>query len=591
MHPTFRFRFASSLAIAVCSPLLLVAAEAPPDVKPGTPTLLGITGLSVNGEVHSHGIPTMWHVEYGATTAYGKKTGAKPVPPKLAAHYRESWDEGWNGWNSWCPKRLHFKEGGVKNGYISYEGSTRDDHNHDDGVGTVHLTPYMYQGSVSLSGNAPSAYLGGGDPDFRDAIIKQSVRGCDWKPNGTELIWWSQAQSNIEINPDDMTLAKDYKHPNWSYTGKNLTDLLSTGKWETAEYKLLNDTNYWSYCGNNGGSARYDAYWSIDETQRHLNLDLFHMVMFVDTANWPTGAIDFDEFEVTYHNYSLVYPTNGGKLVSAPKGDDAAKLTDGWRNGEGHMWKSEANPKGPIEFVYEFAVPVTIDKVQLHQHTEWPSKEVEVLVSQDGNNWQPLVRGEIPEKHPHGPNYCFLLKKKLSAKAKQAKVRILSGYKPEHWGLGEIEIFGDGANYTPDVDWFHVNVDLLDLKPGDTIHYRLVATNAKGTTSGPDQQFTLPSDTKPHVITGPASRIANGTAKVEGRLNPLGKKTQFYFEYGPTKEYGQKSPPRYGGLQITPRLGFDTLTGLKPGTEYHYRLVAVNETGTNYGADVTFVAK
>ena len=118
-----------------------------------------------------------------------------------------------------------------------------------------------------------------------------------------------------------------------------------------------------------------------------------------------------------------------------------------------------------------------------------------------------------------------------------------------------------------------------------------MTTNTKGTTPGPDQHFTLPTNTKPRVMTGTASRIQNGTAKVEGRLNPLGKKTQFYFEFGPTKGYGQKTSPRYGGLQITPRLGFETLSGLKPGAEYHYRLVAVNETGTSYGEDATFEAK
>jgi hypothetical protein len=581
-----------SLGMWIATPLLIAADDLKPDIETGSPTLLGITGLSVNGQVHSRGRPTTWFVEYGPTKDLGQKTKAKPVPPKLAAHYRESWDESWNGWNSWCPKRLHFKDGGQSGGYISYEGSPRDDHNHDDGVGTVHLTPYMYPGSVSLSVNAPSAYLGGGDPDFRDAIIKQSVRGRDWKPHGTELMWWSQAQSNIEDNPDDHTLSPNYKHPNWSYTGQQLTDLLATGKWETAEYRLLNDTNFWSYCGNNKGEKRYDAYWSIDETQRHLNLDLFHMVMFVDPNHRPTGAIDFDEFEVTYRNYSLVYPTNSGKVIGSPAGAESpTKLTDGWRHGEGKMWKSEPNPKGPVEIDYEFATPVTIDKVQLHQHTEWPAREVEVLVSVDGSNWQTLVRGEIPEKHAHGANYCFLLKKKLSAKAQKLTVRILSGYKAEYWGLGEIEVFGSGAEYQPDNDWFHVNVDLLELKPGETTYYRFVAQNANGTKTGPMQEFRLPADTKPHVLTGSASRIHEGAAKLEGRLNPLGKAAQFYFEYGLTKEYGQKTAARYGGLQITPRLALDTITGLKPGTTYHYRLVATNETGTSFGDDQVFIAK
>ena len=56
-------------------------AEVPPELKPGTPTLLGITGLSVNGQVHSHGIPTTWYVKYGPTSAFGRKTAQKTGPP------------------------------------------------------------------------------------------------------------------------------------------------------------------------------------------------------------------------------------------------------------------------------------------------------------------------------------------------------------------------------------------------------------------------------------------------------------------------------------------------------------------------------
>ena len=212
-------------------------------------------------------------------------------------------------------------------------------------------------------------------------------------------------------------------------------------------------------------------------------------------------------------------------------------------------------------------------------------------MSNDGASWQPLISGEIPKTHPAGANYVFLLKKDLSANARLAKVRILSGYERQHWGLGEIELFGSGADYLPDDNWFHVNVDLLDLKPGETIHYRLVTTNSQGSTYGPNAQITLPTATKPRVITGMATRMKNGTAKVQGRLNPLGRKTQFYFEFGLTNDYGQKTSPSYGGLQITPRLGFATLTGLKPGAEYHYRLVAANEAGTSYGEDASFEAK
>jgi hypothetical protein len=43
-----------------------------------------------------------------------------------------------------------------------------------------------------------------------------------------------------------------------------------------------------------------------------------------------------------------------------------------------------------------------------------------------------------------------------------------------------------------------------------------------------------------------------------------------------------------GGSQSTPRSAFGQLTGLKPATKYHYRLVAANAHGTTHGADAAF---
>jgi hypothetical protein len=577
-----------SFGLASWSPI--AAAELPAEVEARPATLLGITGLSVNGRIQPHSLPTKYYFEYGPTAQYGKRTSQQSLPPRLTAHYRESWDEGWNAWGTWSTVRDHFKEGGASKGFVRYSPSVRDDHNHDDAVGTVHLSKYMYPGGFSVSG-LPSAFLAAGDPDFRDARVKVAVRGNNWVPNGTELAWWSQSQSNIDINPDEFTLHKDYRHSNWLYSGHDLTDLLRTGKWERADYRLIHDTNYWSFAGNNNGEPRY-IYWPIDEVQRHLNLDYFHMVVFVNTANRPTGSIDFDEFEVAYRNYSLLAPSNGGKLLSAPEGSsDAARLQDGWRHGDGKTWESASNPQGPQEFTYAFASPVTIEAVQIHQHPNWPSRAIEVLVSEDGQSWKPLVAKEMPKDSPHGPNHAFLLQRKLKAPARQAKVRILSGYQAQQWGLGEIEMFGTGATMRTDDDWYHVNLDISDLKAGEPCHYRLVSVNAAGTKTGADLVVPLPADTKPQAITGLATRIQATSAKVEGRLNPLGKRTQFYFEYGPDTKYGQQSESTYGGLQIVPRTAIANLSNLQPGRTYHYRLVGVNETGKTYGEDATFQTK
>ena len=183
--------------------------------------------------------------------------------------------------------------------------------------------------------------------------------------------------------------------------------------------------------------------------------------------NPPTGAIDFDELTIAYRNHSLLLPSNGGRLVSAPaEGDDAARLTDGWRNGKDRTWRSAENPSGPQEFVWSFERPVTISAVQLHQDPEWPSKDVEVLTTEDGKSFKPLFKRVVPEKATQGPNFAFSIDRNLSVKARGVKVRVLSGYKEKQWGLGEVEVFGTGAVMGTDDDLYYVNTDIEGLKAG-----------------------------------------------------------------------------------------------------------------------------
>jgi len=553
-----------------------------PTVTTSSVTTLGIDGMTVNGSIHPHGVATAYYFEYGPTVTYGSKTASRPLPPRLAAFYRETWDENTGGWDSWSKGGLaHFPKGGAKGGFIRYSEPTRHDHNHDNGIGTVHLTPYLYPGVWGTLTRHATPYLGGGSPDLRDARVSVYVRGRDWKANGSELMWWTQSQSNIEL-----LNRKGFRHHNWAYTGFSLAPHLVSGKWEKAVYRLRNHTEDWTYTG---GTGIYAVYWPIDHVQAQVNCDFFHMITYVDTANPPQGAIDFDEFELAYRNYSLVFPGNGGKLISAPaSADDPATLTDGWRHGPGRMWKSNAKPAGPLEFVYSFQKPVTIKAVQLHQNPDWPSKDIEVLVSEDGKAFTLLRKKVLPEKGIPNANFAFTFDEGLAAKATALKVRVTSGYKNEHCGLGEIEVFGEGATMMPDDDLYHVNTDLKDLKAGATYHYRLVAGNAAGTAYGADRTFTVPADRKPQVITGPATWITPDSAKVQGRLSPLGLTTRFYFEYGPDARYGSKTASTYGGVQITPRLVFATLKGLRTATTYHYRLVAVNEQGSSHGRDDVF---
>ena len=126
------------------------------------------------------------------------------------------------------------------------------------------------------------------------------------------------------------------------------------------------------------------------------------------------------------------------------------------------------------------------------------------------------------------------------------------------------------------------------LTPSTTYYYRVLATNATGTTPGPVEEF--PTPTPPQASTGAAELIGSGTATVSGTVNPEGQETHYTIEYGPTTSYGQNTTSTLAGAETTPvPTGPIKLNTLLPSTTYHYRLVAINALGeTTDGADMQF---
>ncbi len=135
------------------------------------------------------------------------------------------------------------------------------------------------------------------------------------------------------------------------------------------------------------------------------------------------------------------------------------------------------------------------------------------------------------------------------------------------------------------------HVLLSELKAGTTYHYRIIASNESGTTNGPDATFTTGKPQPPSAFTGEAVNITATTATITAGVNPDGLQTSYVWEVGSEAEPGVISYiPTYGtagngsaGVGLS--LG---LTGLQPGSTYHYRIVAHNEDGTASGADLTF---
>jgi hypothetical protein len=131
-------------------------------------------------------------------------------------------------------------------------------------------------------------------------------------------------------------------------------------------------------------------------------------------------------------------------------------------------------------------------------------------------------------------------------------------------------------------------LEIVELQPETTYHYRLVATNGAGTEPGPDYTFTTGSRTPPLVSTAGVSGVTQTGATISGAVDPQGIETSYAFEVGTDTSYsGAKVFGDAGESEGAEPIAV-TLEDLAPGTTYHYRLTATNADGTSYGQDMTF---
>ncbi|HWF25383.1 MAG TPA: hypothetical protein VG275_08050 [Solirubrobacteraceae bacterium] len=94
--------------------------------------------------------------------------------------------------------------------------------------------------------------------------------------------------------------------------------------------------------------------------------------------------------------------------------------------------------------------------------------------------------------------------------------------------------------------------------------------------------------TTPAVVTGAATAVSTSAAVLHGTVNPGGSATSYNFIYGPTTSYGATSKTKRTGRGTEPLSVLAGLSGLTPGTLYHYRIEATNALGGGVGLDRTF---
>ena len=126
-----------------------------------------------------------------------------------------------------------------------------------------------------------------------------------------------------------------------------------------------------------------------------------------------------------------------------------------------------------------------------------------------------------------------------------------------------------------------VSASLTGLTANTTYHFRISATNAGGTRTGPDETFITPVN-RPEVASEKASSVTQTAATVNGTVNPnSGEISECKLEYGTTSSYGSSAPCTPSpGSGSGPVAVSASLTGLSPNTTYHFRISATNAGGT-----------
>jgi plastocyanin len=136
-----------------------------------------------------------------------------------------------------------------------------------------------------------------------------------------------------------------------------------------------------------------------------------------------------------------------------------------------------------------------------------------------------------------------------------------------------------------------VGANVTGLTANTLYHFRVVASNAAGTTMGSDGTFTTLTATGPPVVaTNGATNVATSSATLNGSLDPHGLTTTVFFQYGTTTSYGSATPMQ-SQTGNTYRNIAANISGLIPHTTYHFRIVATNSGGTRMGSDRTFITQ
>jgi hypothetical protein len=121
-----------------------------------------------------------------------------------------------------------------------------------------------------------------------------------------------------------------------------------------------------------------------------------------------------------------------------------------------------------------------------------------------------------------------------------------------------------------------VSTTVGSLTAATKYHYALVAVNALGKTVSTDHLFRTPSPPRvgyEHVVR------TSSSGQLFATINPEGKATTYWFRWGTSWPLAHSTAPRSAGSGSAGVIESTTLSGLQPGTTYHWDVIAKNAAG------------
>jgi hypothetical protein len=139
-----------------------------------------------------------------------------------------------------------------------------------------------------------------------------------------------------------------------------------------------------------------------------------------------------------------------------------------------------------------------------------------------------------------------------------------------------------------------VSLPVSGLLPGTEYHFELILSyGASKTVFGGPRTFTTPPAAEPAASTLTPSALGETEATLNGKVDPEGgAEAECFFEWGAGSSGAYEHTTKVVGLQSdgAEHQVSTTVTGLTPGSDYHFRLVARNKLGSVQGNDLTFMA-